>query len=134
MKKQYDFRKGKRGAVLPVAAGKTRITIRIDNDVLAWFREQVHRAGGGNYQTLLNRALREQVARQREPLETTVRRVLKEELAEALEDGFRRGRAYEQAYRRWLRDVKKPRDLGIRGKITWTRDELHERHPEKKAK
>ena len=120
--------------MLPVAAGKTRITIRIDNDVLAWFREQVHRAGAGNYQTLINRALREQVARQREPLETTVRRVLKEELAEAIEDGFRRGRAYEQAYRRWLRDIKKPRDLGTHGKITWTRDELHERHPVKKAK
>lgn len=45
MKKEYDFRKGKRGAVLPVAAVKTRVTIRIDNDVLAWFREQIHGAG-----------------------------------------------------------------------------------------
>ena len=134
MKKHYDFRKGKRGAVLPVAAGKIRITIRIDSDVLAWFREQVHEAGGGNYQTLINRALREHVARQREPLETTVRRVLKEELEGAIEKGFRRGRAYEQAYRRWLRDMKHPRNLGTNGKITWTRDELHERHPEKKVK
>ena len=100
MKKEYDFRKGKRGAVLPVAAGKTRITIRIDSDVLAWFREQVHAAGCGNYPALINRALREHVARQREPLETTVRRVLRDELAEAIEEGFRRGRAYEQAYRR----------------------------------
>jgi hypothetical protein len=134
MKKQYDFRKGKRGAVLPAAAGKTRITIRIDNDILAWFREQVHLSAGGNYQTLINRALREQVARQREPLEATVRRVLKEELAEAMEEGFRRGRAYEQAYRRWRRDMKTPPNLGTFGKITWTRDELHERHPAKKAK
>jgi BrnA antitoxin of type II toxin-antitoxin system len=134
VKKQYDFRKGKRGAVLPAVAGKTRITIRIDNDVLAWFREQVHMAGGGNYQTLINRALREQVTRQREPLEATVRRVLKEELAEATEGGVRRGRAYEQAYRRWIRDMKNPRSLGTKGKITWTRDELHERHPEKKTK
>jgi len=128
VKKQYDFRKAKRGAVLPASAGKTRITIRIDNDVLAWFREQVHAAGGGNYQTLINRALREQVARQREPLEKTVRRVLKDELAKSIEEGFRRGRDYEQAHQRWRRDVKKPRNLGLHGKITWTRDELHERH------
>lgn len=134
MKEQYDFRKGKRGAVLPVPAGKTRITIRIDDDVLAWFREQVHRAGGGNYQTLINRALREQVERQREPLEATVRRVLREELAEAVGEGSRRGRAYKQAYRRWRQGTKDPRDLGTKGKISWTRDELHERHPRKKAK
>lgn len=134
MKKQYDFRKGRRGAVLSAAAGKTRITIRIDSDILDWFREQVHRSAGGNYQTLINRALREQVERQREPLEATVRRVLKEELAEAMQEEFRRGRAYEEAYRRWRRDMKKPLNLGTFGKITWTRDELHERHPVKKAK
>ncbi len=80
MKKQYDFRKGKRGAVLLAGTGKTRITIRIDDDVLAWFREQVNAAGGGNYQKLINLALREHVARQREPLEATLRRVLREEL------------------------------------------------------
>jgi len=45
---------------------------------------------------------------------------------------LRKERAYEQAYRRWGRDVKNPRDLGIGEKITWTRDELHERHPTKK--
>jgi uncharacterized protein (DUF4415 family) len=133
MKKQYDFRKGKRGAVLP-AAGKTRITIRIDNDVLTWFRDQVRAAGGGNYQTLINRALREQITDQRESLEKTVRRVLKEEFAKAIEEEFRRGRAYEQAYRRWRGDVKNPRSLGVGKRITWTRDELHERHPEKRSK
>jgi uncharacterized protein (DUF4415 family) len=51
----------------PVTPGKTRITVRIDDDLLAWFRSQVHAAGGGNYQTLINRALREYVARQSEP-------------------------------------------------------------------
>lgn len=81
MKKQYDFRRGRRGPVVPVPAGKTRITIRLDDDVLAWFREQVHAAGGGNYQTLINLALREYIAGQREPLEKTLRRVLREELA-----------------------------------------------------
>ena len=81
MKKQYDFSKGKRGAVESVPKSKTRITIRIDDDVLEWFRKQVHRAGGGNYQTLINRALRDHVQKSREPLEDTLRRVLREELA-----------------------------------------------------
>ena len=81
MNKEYDFRKGKRGPVIPVPAGKTRITIRLDDDVLAWFREQVHDAGGGNYQTLINLALREFIAEKREPLEKILRRVLREELA-----------------------------------------------------
>jgi uncharacterized protein (DUF4415 family) len=80
MKKHYDFRRGKRGPVVPVPAGKTRITIRLDDDVLAWFREQVHAAGGGNYQTLINLALRDFIADRREPLEKTLRRVLREEL------------------------------------------------------
>src|SRR2546422_4531225 len=59
MKKQYDFRHGRRGAVVRAPSGKTRITIRIDDDILQWFREQVHKAGGGNYQTLINDALRD---------------------------------------------------------------------------
>jgi uncharacterized protein (DUF4415 family) len=78
MKKQYDFTKGKRGAVVPLGSGKTRITIRIDDDVLDWFRAQVHRAGGGNYQTLLNDALRRFI--EQGSLEQTFRRVLREEL------------------------------------------------------
>ena len=80
MKKQYDFSKGKRGPVVPVPKGKTRITIRVDDDVLDWFRAQVHAAGGGNYQTLINNALREYVQGQQESLEGTLRRVLREEL------------------------------------------------------
>ena len=46
MKAQYDFTSGKRGPVLKTPAGKTRITIRIDDDLLQWFRKQVHGAGG----------------------------------------------------------------------------------------
>ena len=83
MRKNYDFNKAKRGAVATVPKGKTRITIRIDDDVLAWFKEQVHRAGGGNYQTLINAALREHIGRSEEPLEETLRRVLREELEHA---------------------------------------------------
>ena len=83
MKKEYDFSRGKRGPVIPVPPGKTRVTIRLDDDVLDWFKAQVHAAGGGNYQTLINAALREYVGEQAEPLEETLRRVLREELKRA---------------------------------------------------
>ena len=80
MKDEYDFSRAKRGAVDPMPPGKTRITIRLDTDILDWFREQTNASGGGNYQTLINRALREHIQHQREPLETVLRRVLREEL------------------------------------------------------
>ena len=80
MTKTDDFSKGKRGAVVPVPKGKTRITIRIDDDVLDWFREQVNAAGGGNYQTMINNALREYIENRSVPLEKTLRRVIREEL------------------------------------------------------
>jgi uncharacterized protein (DUF4415 family) len=83
MRKEYDFKGARRGAVDPLPAGKTRVTIRLDNDILGWFRDQVERAGGGNYQTLLNSALRSYIEGQREPLEETLRRVLREELGRA---------------------------------------------------
>ena len=79
MKRGYDFSKGKRGPVVP-EVGKTRITIRLDNEVLDWFRAAAHKAGGGSYQTMINRALREYIASVSEPLEETLRRVLREEL------------------------------------------------------
>jgi len=84
MKKRYDFRKGKRGAVLKTPPGKTRITIRIDDDVLDWFRNQAHRAGGGSYQTMINAALREYLASEDEDLEKILRRVIREEVSKAL--------------------------------------------------
>jgi len=83
MKRNYDFRKAKRGAVLSSGTGKSRITIRIDDDVLEWFRKRVHEAGGGSYQTMMNRALREHVDREAEPLEETLRRVLREVIPES---------------------------------------------------
>lgn len=83
MKKRYDFSKGKRGPVVPPAPGKTRITIRLDADLVAWFRDQVNRAGGGNYQRLINEALREHMQREKAPLEDTLRRVIREELRKA---------------------------------------------------
>lgn len=58
MKEEYDFSQGKRGAINPIPPGKTRVTTVLDNDILEWFRGQVHTAGGGNYQTLINDVLR----------------------------------------------------------------------------
>ncbi|MBI3450063.1 MAG: BrnA antitoxin family protein [Acidobacteria bacterium] len=81
MKKEYDFSRGVRGPVIPLPPGKTRITIRLDAEILEWFFAQVDAAGGGNYQTLINDALQEHIARRREPLEDTLRRVLREERA-----------------------------------------------------
>ena len=83
MRKQYDFSKGKRGPVVAPPTGKTRITIRLDDEVIDWFKSQVDKAGGGNYQTLINRALREHMAQTREPLEEILRRVVREELHHA---------------------------------------------------
>jgi uncharacterized protein (DUF4415 family) len=80
MKKEYDFTKAKRGPIVAAAQGKTRVTIRLDNDILDSFRKLVDESGGGNYQTLINEALREHLARLREPLESTIRRVIREEL------------------------------------------------------
>jgi uncharacterized protein (DUF4415 family) len=83
VKRQYDFSRARRGAVVPVPPGKTRITIRIDTELLEWFRQEVHAAGGGNYQTLINEAIRRHVEDRREDLEGTLRRVIREELQRA---------------------------------------------------
>ena len=80
MRKEYDFSKGRRGAVLQ-APGKTRITIRLDDDLLKWFREQAHAVGGGSYQTMINAALRDYVTSSQEPLKKTLRTVIREELS-----------------------------------------------------
>lgn len=87
MRKEYDFKGGKRGAVLPSASGKTRITIRLDDDVLEWFRDQVEAAGGGNYQSMINEALRGVTTEGTAKIETVIRRVVREELRRAREPG-----------------------------------------------
>jgi uncharacterized protein (DUF4415 family) len=83
MKREYDFGKAKRGAVVSVPKGKTRITIRLDDEILAWFRDQVDRAGGGNYQTVINEVLRQHIQSVQEPLEKILRRVIREEIRRA---------------------------------------------------
>jgi len=81
MRNEYDFSKGKRGPVIAPDPNKVRITIRLDADIVKFFKEQVHTAGGGNYQTMINNVLREYLQESRLPLnEKTLRRVIREEL------------------------------------------------------
>lgn len=117
MKKEYDFSRARRGAVLPAGSGKTRITIRIDDEILKWFRRQVNEAGGGNYQTLLNAALREYIEAKRESLESTLRRVLREELpvSEAYRIAPKRKPSTSAAARREKSPSQKRRPSGSSG-------------------
>ena len=78
MKAEYDFSKSRRGAVAPAGPGKTRITIRLDSDVIDWFKAQVDAAGGGNYQSLINETLKGHIKQQ--GLERTLRKLIREEL------------------------------------------------------
>ena len=79
-----DFSKGKRGAVVKPDPTKQRITIRLDADVIEHFKHLVHEAGGGNYQTLINDALREHIKAHDKELEETLRKVIREELLKAV--------------------------------------------------
>ena len=84
MRKEYNFSNGKRGPVIQPDPNKVRITIRLDADIVEYFKEQVHKAGGGNYQTMINEALRQYLAKKQEPMnEETLRRVIREELRAA---------------------------------------------------
>ena len=87
MKREYDFSKAKRGPVVPPAPGKKRVTIRLDNDIIEHFQNLVDRAGGGNYQTMINAALREHIQGAR--LEAVVRRAVRKEV-EAVRDALAR--------------------------------------------
>ncbi len=80
MKKEYNFSKGKRGAVSP-PVGKTRITIYLDDGILERFKAQSQRTGKG-YQTLINDALNSYLSLTARPLtEETVRKIVREELS-----------------------------------------------------
>ena len=76
--RRIDFSRAKRGPVVKPEPGKTKISIRLDKAVLEYFRNLVDKAGGGNYQTLINDALLEHVHR-RSTLDV-VRQVVREEL------------------------------------------------------
>ena len=78
-RREIDFKGAKRGAVIPLEAGKTKISIRLDTSVIDYFRTQVETAGGGNYQTQINDALVAFI-QQRSMIEA-VRKVVREEPA-----------------------------------------------------
>jgi len=80
-----DFSKAKRGPVVPPDPNKLRITIRLDGDIIAYFKRKVHEAGGGNYQTLMNQALREYIEPDTGPLVEKIRTVIREELRQVSE-------------------------------------------------
>ena len=77
--RDIDFSRAKRGAVVKPEPGKTKISIRLTNAVLEYFQDQVDKAGGGNYQTLINDALLEYIHRSSSL--DAMRQVLREELA-----------------------------------------------------
>ena len=77
--RDIDFSRAKRGAIVRPEPGKTKISIRLDNAVIEFFRAAVDRAGGGNYQTLINDALLEHI--HRGSTLDAVRQVVREELA-----------------------------------------------------
>jgi len=80
MKKVYDFSKGKRGAVIP-AAGKTRITIYMDDVIVSHFKALSEKTGKG-YQTLINEALKAHLGLAEQPVtQELVRKIVREELA-----------------------------------------------------
>jgi len=79
-----EFTNEQHALVMQPNPNKTRITIRLDGDLINHFKNQVKVAGGGNYQTLINRALREHVETDKEELEIKLRNIIREELKSAL--------------------------------------------------
>ena len=79
-----DFSNAKRGAVVQPDPTKERITIRLDRDIVDHFRQMVVSAGGGNYQSLINNALRDYVEADEKTLEKRLRKVVREELRKEL--------------------------------------------------
>lgn len=81
--REIDFTEAKRGPVVSPEPGKTKISIRLDNRVLDYFRHLVEKAGGGNYQTLINDALVDYI--QQQSMLEAVRQAVREELAPVVE-------------------------------------------------
>lgn len=77
--RDVDFSNAHRGAVISAEPGKTKISIRLDNSVLEYFRALVERRARGNYQTLINDALVAHI--QQRSILDAVRQVVREELS-----------------------------------------------------
>ena len=84
---QSDFSKGKCGRVLPELAlepGKVRLTIRLEEDLVERFGALADRTGGkAGYQTLINSTLRDYVESKNPKRETTLRRIIRDEIRKA---------------------------------------------------
>jgi len=84
MRQKYNFSGGKRGRIAPQEPeprGKTRITIRLDEDLVDHFLKEADASGGAmGYQTLINEALRQHVEGKAPKLEDTLRRIVREEM------------------------------------------------------
>lgn len=78
-----DFSNGKRGPVIQPDPNKTRITIRLDSDIIDHFKGIVNESGGGNYQTLINNVLRDHIEARDEGLEKKLRKIVREEIKRA---------------------------------------------------
>ncbi len=87
MKQSFDFSHGKRGQVVPPKSdprGKSRITIRLDEDVLDYFLKEADASGGtAGYQTLINKALRQHMEGKAPRFEDALRRIVREEMRKA---------------------------------------------------
>ena len=85
MKQQYDFSKGKRGRIVPPGSQKkTRITIRLDDELVDYFLKEADKSGGAmGYQTLINDALRQFIEGKAPKIEETLRRIVREEIKAA---------------------------------------------------
>jgi uncharacterized protein (DUF4415 family) len=77
-RREIDFSHAKRGAVIPLEPGKTKISIRLDTAVIQHFRTQIEKSGAGNYQTLINDAL--VAAINQSSVIDAVRKVVREEM------------------------------------------------------
>jgi plasmid stability protein len=90
MRKEYDFTNAKPGAIIP-SAGKTRLTIMLDNDVIAAFRARAEKSGKG-YQTLINETLRNALLPEAAPVtEASVQRVVQQAIKNFVKQGIKAG-------------------------------------------
>ena len=78
-----EFKNAKRGPVVPPDPSKVRITIRLDPEVIDYFKGVVNDAGGGNYQTLMNNVLRDYIDGEEKGLDRKIRKIVREELKKA---------------------------------------------------
>jgi uncharacterized protein (DUF4415 family) len=81
MKKEYDLKKLKRGRRGPLASPDAKVlkTLRLDPEVLGWFREQGDKQGIP-YQTLMNATLRQAMQSSSRNLSEEIRQIIREEL------------------------------------------------------